>query len=682
METAKRKTGEEAITTTADRIDSFKKYSSPHSRLMARLAAHLARRFGLTQPDIHAIAEAAYLHDIGLRTMNPPYQLTPGPLSFEERMDLWRHPIIGEQQMAKRDCLRHSQLLVRWHHEWWNGGGYPDQLSFEDIPIGARILRAVELYSALIADRPYRAALSHEQAIDTLKASAGIECDPFVVKALVALIEDVSAHAKQSESQPAPEPSPSREASAPERGVETSPLEAPSPARESWPNAEGATVPSGDGTAFAVSDAPGEPRESAPHDSTSEARDAASGEHAPELIAQPAAGESVWGALRVDATAPADESAQAKGQDAREPSAATSVPQVERQAERQAEQQGDAPRPSPPADESLKLSAQLEEFREEQPRILSGWGSSRYNKKTLLGFEASVLRQIEFRSIAIPFCGWARLDLYLKMWGKHILANDPRAWAAAVARATVEAKASLGEDHVVRVLEDVYVPGSKLTNPGLRRWFSETDAWWMDNLRRNVEALDDESLRAQAMMLGLMTGDYARSFDDETRELRRPLTTVFWRLAGRAFFGAAGHPHNRSYNLPAEEFIKHARADLLYLNLPAVHAAQAGAEARAEWRESWIRGAAGVEADDGMKLATAPQSKTAYLALIEKLLRAASNIKIWAIEYQEIGLAAAAELAELIKAYRPVRATYSKDLTEVVGGLRNYIIVAEKGSAS
>ncbi|HKS39121.1 MAG TPA: hypothetical protein VJX74_00800, partial [Blastocatellia bacterium] len=295
-----------------------------------------------------------------------------------------------------------------------------------------------------------------------------------------------------------------------------------------------------------------------------------------------------------------------------------------------------------------------------------------------LGFEASVLRQIEFRSIAIPFCGWTRLDLYLKTWGKIILANDPRAWAETVARATVESKVSLNEENIARVLEDVYVPGARLMNPELRNWFSETDAWWMDNLRRNIEALGDESLRAQAMMLGLMTGDYALSFNDETRELRRPLTTVFWRLAGRAFTGPTGHPHNRSYSLPAEDFIRRVRADLLYLNLPAIHAAQAGADARSEWRESWVRSATSVQSDNMVELTTTPQSKNAYLTSIDNLLRAASNIRVWAIEYQEIGLATAAEVAELVKEHRPVRATYSKDLTEVIGGLRNYIIVAEK----
>jgi len=669
VETAKGKAREEAITRLADRIDNFKNYSGPHSRLMADLATHLARRLGLTQSDIHAVAEAAFLHDIGLHTMTPAYQAAPGPLSFEERMDLWRHPIIGEQQMAKRDAMRHAQLLVRWHHEWWNGTGYPDQLSFEDIPIGARLLRAVELYSALIADRPYRAALSHEQAIDTLKASAGVECDPYLVKALVALIEDMQAQTAQSEPPPSVEPP----ATVPAQSVEALPVESSLPAIERAQDqpstdqlvAESETV-SSESTPVA-SDAASE--------SMSEVRN---------IIASWQQGELTTSPLVRDGSGESEQSESAtltSESTTREESTTLEVIESQTSEPDRASTplpQADVVRPSLPADEPLKLRTRSGNFVDEHASEWCGWKGSRYNKKSLLGFEASVLRQIEFRSIAIPFCGWTRLDLYLKTWGKIILANDPRAWAETVARATVESKVSLSEESIARVLEDVYVPGARLMNPELRNWFSETDAWWMDNLRRNIEALSDESLRAQAMMLGLMTGDYALSFNDETRELRRPLTTVFWRLAGRAFTGPTGHPHNRSYSLPAGDFIKRVRADLLYLNLPAIHAAQAGADARSEWRESWVRNTTSVQADNMVELTTTPQSKNAYLTSIDNLLRAASNIRVWAIEYQEIGLATAAEVAELVKEHRPVRATYSKDLTEVIGGLRNYIIVAEK----
>lgn len=689
METAKGKTREEAITRLADRIDNFKHYSSPHSRLMADLATHLARRLGLAQPDIHAIAEAAFLHDIGLHAMLPTYQAAPGPLSFEERMDLWRHPIIGEQQMAKRDAMRHAQLLVRWHHEWWNGTGYPDQLSFEDIPIGARILRAVELYSALIADRPYRAALSHEQAIDTLKASAGVECDPYVIKALVALIEDMHAQIEQDEPPPVVEPPLIVE---PQAAVEAQVSEARSlpaigsaqPLSANQTSSDQPVVESETVSSVSTPVAADAANESL-SDSRNELRNIIDSWQQGELTTAPLVADGSSESAQSESATPTGESTIPEESTARE----AVEPQAEepRANEPQAGEpvhtpaplpQSDAVRPSPYADEQVKLRARSSNFVDEHTSEWRGWKGSRYNKKSLLGFEASVLRQIEFRSIAIPFCGWTRLDLYLKTWGKIILANDPRAWAETVARATVEAKVLLNEENIVRVLEDVYVPGARLMNPDLRNWFSETDAWWMDNLRRNVGALGDEALRAQAMMLGMMTGDYALSFNDATRDLRRPLTTVFWRLAGRAFTGPTGHPHNRSYNLPAEDFINRVRADLLYLNLPAIHTARAGAESRSEWRESWIHGAAGAQSETERAPVTAPQSKNAYLDLISNLLRAASNIRVWAIEYQEIGLVTAAEIAELVKEHRPVRATYSKDLTEVVGGLRNYIIVAEK----
>ena len=130
----------------------------------------------------------------------------------------------------------------------------------------------------------------------------------------------------------------------------------------------------------------------------------------------------------------------------------------------------------------------------------------------------------------------------------------------------------------------------------------------------------------------------------------------------------------------AEEFIRQARADLLYLNLPVAHTMLAGSEARAAWRETWMRGAATEAPDHLERITSAPQSKHAYLAMVYRLLRAASHLRRWAISYQEVGLTTAAEVTELIQEHRPVRATYSKDLTEVAGGLRNYIIVAEKAA--
>lgn len=612
METAKGKTREEIITRLADRIDSYERYSQPHSRLMAELGVLLARRFGLEQADVNAVAEAALLHDIGLYAMNPAYYTSPGPLSFEERMDLWRHAIVGEQQMAKREATRHAQLLVRWHHEWWDGSGYPDMLAFEDIPIGARILRAVELYSALTSDRPYRAALAPNRAVEALKGSAGIECDPYVIKALIALLDELGAQAIEVEPETAVEAPASNQ-----NMLGLRPFHLPPAAPQTEPLPAGSEPP-------------------------------AYGESRPEIVR--------------DSSADAVNLRELAGDENLAP-----------------KQQADTIAPERPALMMLlKSRDRSKAYAGDQARGWRAWRGSRYNNKSMLGFEASVLRQIEFRSIAIPLCGWARLDWYLKAWGKLIFSNDPRSWAMAAARAMVEAKEPLGEDRIAHLLEDVYVPGIKLGNPNLRRWFGESDAWWLDNLRRNVAAMDDELMQAQALILGLQTGDYALSFEEETRDLRQPLTTIFWRLAGRASIGSPGHPHNRSYHQPLEEFIKQTRVDLLYLRLPSVHTEQAGAAARYEWRESWVGGQDAPARDDLLTAITASQSKQSYLAQVDRLLRAAQHIKTWTIGCQEIGLASAHDISELIKEHRPVRTTYSKDLTEVAGGLRSYIIVAER----
>ena len=635
METAKGKTREEIINRLADRIDSFEQYSQPHSKLMAELATHLARRLGLSEPDTSAVAEAALLHDIGLYAMSPAYCHSQTGLSFQERLDLWRHPVIGEQQMAKREASRHAQLLVRWHHEWWNGSGYPDALAFEDIPIGARILRAVELYSAVASDRPYRSALADDAVLEALKSSAGIECDPHVVQALAELLEGLSTKEEsvvpESQAEPALDANPQPtafvsedilgvlEAETPAGGAAPDPwpteLTPQDPWRASAPDQSVSNVPSDPGAALsqpiAFSEAPA-PLSLAPI------------QIAP-LVAAPI-----------------------------EPVA--------------------APKPTEASHlEALLSRAKSNVLPDSEPRSLS-WRGSRYNAKRLLGFEASVLSQIEFRSIAIPFCGSTELALYLKTWGKLILANDQRAWAAAVAHARVQARFPLGEDHIARILDDVYVPGTRLTNGTLRRWFGETDAWWMDNLRRNIESLEDESLRAQALAIGIQAGDYALSFDDETRDLRMPLTTVYWRLAGRATIGPATNPHSQSFNLPAEDFIKQSRADLLYVSLPAAQSESAGGEARSEWREAWVRGS-----DESRTSGPAvAQSRQSHLAAIDRMLRFGSQVKTWAVGCQEAGLTSTQDIIEIIKEYRPVRATYSKDLTEVAGGLRSFIIVADR----
>ncbi len=133
---------------------------------------------------------------------NPHAISRAGPLAEEERVDLARHPLIGEREAAAAGATRGAQLLIRWHHEWWNGSGYPDGLRFEQIPLGARILRVADSYAALTDARPWRKAFSENQAREHLLEWTGLEFDPQVVRALRSLesIKELRGYARPFES--------------------------------------------------------------------------------------------------------------------------------------------------------------------------------------------------------------------------------------------------------------------------------------------------------------------------------------------------------------------------------------------------------------------------------------------------------------------------------------------------
>jgi HD-GYP domain-containing protein (c-di-GMP phosphodiesterase class II) len=112
-----------------------------------------------------------------------------------------RHTVIGEQEAAKRGWNRAVQLLVRWHHEWWNGAGYPDALEREQIPLAARILRVADTYSAMTDARPYKPAVSVTEAKRYLTEWAGIEFDPKIVKAFLSLegVKELEAYSAEAD---------------------------------------------------------------------------------------------------------------------------------------------------------------------------------------------------------------------------------------------------------------------------------------------------------------------------------------------------------------------------------------------------------------------------------------------------------------------------------------------------
>src|SRR2546426_2873644 len=174
-------------------IDRVEGYSEPHAIAIAWTAEKIGARMGLHGVDLTALKFAALAHDLGERAMKRNYLLRPGELSWDETLDLWRHPILGEQAAGELKLPRQTQLLIRWHHEWWNGGGYPDGLAGEAIPPGARILRAVDSYFALVSDRPHRRRLDRIDAEQIIADLAGIEFDPQVAQLLLQVLAEEAA---------------------------------------------------------------------------------------------------------------------------------------------------------------------------------------------------------------------------------------------------------------------------------------------------------------------------------------------------------------------------------------------------------------------------------------------------------------------------------------------------------
>jgi HD-GYP domain-containing protein (c-di-GMP phosphodiesterase class II) len=191
----------DAFIRLATAADDFERYAHPHASRIAKLADAVARQFHLAQQDRASLKIAALAHDLGEVAMERDYIKREGALKEDERLDLARHPIIGEQEAARAGADRGAQLLVRWHQEWWNGTGYPDALRREQIPLGARILRVADAYAALTDARPFRPARTEEAARQHLREWAGLEFDPQVVHAFLLLpqMPELKSYAKAQE---------------------------------------------------------------------------------------------------------------------------------------------------------------------------------------------------------------------------------------------------------------------------------------------------------------------------------------------------------------------------------------------------------------------------------------------------------------------------------------------------
>ena len=159
-----------------------------HHRAVAEMAGAVARRIGLTGERLHAVVRAAELHDVGKVLVPDAILNKPGALDPAELALMRRHAIAGYLILTESGEPAPVPAVVRSSHERWDGSGYPDGLSGEDIPLGSRIITICDAYDAMTHPRPYRAARPAADALAELRAGAGVRYDPCLVDVFVDVV--------------------------------------------------------------------------------------------------------------------------------------------------------------------------------------------------------------------------------------------------------------------------------------------------------------------------------------------------------------------------------------------------------------------------------------------------------------------------------------------------------------
>ena len=179
----------EMVLTLGRALDARDSYTGGHSDRLAEWAEATGRLLGCRDDEAQDIRWGALLHDIGKIAVPDAILRKPAKLTDEEWQVMRQHPVIGEEILRPIERMRGVAGILRHHHERWDGKGYPDGLSADRTPLGARILAVVDAYSAITDERPYKPARSHTEAVAELWKSAGSQFDPKIVEAFCKMLE-------------------------------------------------------------------------------------------------------------------------------------------------------------------------------------------------------------------------------------------------------------------------------------------------------------------------------------------------------------------------------------------------------------------------------------------------------------------------------------------------------------
>jgi HD-GYP domain-containing protein (c-di-GMP phosphodiesterase class II) len=165
-------------------VDARDKYTAGHSERVQRIAVDIGRVMRCSEPELEALEWGGLLHDVGKIGVPDAVLLKQDRLTKEERIVMNQHPVKGEEIIKPVERLKPELPVIRHHHEWYNGSGYPDRLAGDEIPRLARILSVADSFEAMTAARPYRMRpLTAAQAMQELRRFSGIQFDPACVDA-------------------------------------------------------------------------------------------------------------------------------------------------------------------------------------------------------------------------------------------------------------------------------------------------------------------------------------------------------------------------------------------------------------------------------------------------------------------------------------------------------------------
>ncbi|MBI4794589.1 MAG: HD domain-containing protein [Deltaproteobacteria bacterium] len=183
----------ESIKALVRSLEARDPYTGQHSSRVTEIVSHFGRHLGMPPVELELLKTASYLHDIGKVGISDFILLKPGPLTPEERGIIETHPLIGGKIVEPLGLRTQEKDVILYHHERWDGRGYPRGLAGKEIPFVCRLLTLADVYDALTTDRPYRRRCSIPEALTEIRAHAGTQFDPELTLEFVDMLSTQTA---------------------------------------------------------------------------------------------------------------------------------------------------------------------------------------------------------------------------------------------------------------------------------------------------------------------------------------------------------------------------------------------------------------------------------------------------------------------------------------------------------